>query len=147
VDPITGEGIHYAFKSAAILAETFDQPGQYRRRVDAEIVVELARASRMYRRFYQGRFLGADFKKRTVQLARRSRTLQTILGNVISGNQSYVTLNKKLLVSLPSVTRLDAETFVAFSAPWRWRRRSVLFALHFGLDQRRLVTYRPRRGE
>jgi len=104
VDPITGEGIHYAFKSAAILAETFDQPGQYGRRVHAEIVVELARASRMYRRFYQGRFLGADFKKRTVQLARRSRTLQTILGNVISGNQSYVTLKKKLLASLPSVS-------------------------------------------
>jgi geranylgeranyl reductase family protein len=104
VDPITGEGIHYAFKSASILAETIGEAEQYRRRVDAEIVVELARASKMYRRFYQGRFLGADFKKRTVQLAHRSRTLKTILGNVIAGNQSYVTLKKKLLVSLPSVS-------------------------------------------
>ncbi len=28
-DPITGEGIHFAFKSAQLLAENIDQPGQY----------------------------------------------------------------------------------------------------------------------
>jgi flavin-dependent dehydrogenase len=104
VDPITGEGIYYAFKSAQILAETIASPDQYQTRVDNEICRELARASRMYRRFYRGRFLGADFKKRTVQFAQRSRTLKTILGNLISGNQSYVTLKRKLLFSIPSIS-------------------------------------------
>src|SRR5262249_49948360 len=48
VDPITGEGIHYAFKSAEILAETIEKPNEYARRIESEIARELARASRMY---------------------------------------------------------------------------------------------------
>jgi geranylgeranyl reductase family protein len=103
VDPITGEGIYYAFKSAQILADTIDDPGQYKQKVDASIGRELARAGRMYKRFYRGHFLGADFKKRTVQLSRRSRTLRGILGNLIAGNQSYLSLKKKLVFSLPAI--------------------------------------------
>jgi hypothetical protein len=64
---------------------------------------ELARAARMYRRFYRGRFLGGDFRKRTIQLSNRSRTLKSILGNLIAGNQSYLNLKKKLFFSIPAV--------------------------------------------
>jgi geranylgeranyl reductase family protein len=103
VDAITGEGIYYAFKSAQILAETIDTPDQYAPRVGVEIGRELQRAARMYKRFYRGHFLGGDFKKRTVQLSKRSRTLRTILGNLIAGNQSYLNLKKKLLFSIPSI--------------------------------------------
>jgi geranylgeranyl reductase family protein len=103
VDPITGEGIYYAFKSAQILAETIDRPSQYAARIEEEIGRELARASRMYKRFYRGRFLAGDFRKRTVQLAQRSRTLSSLLGNLILGNQSYLTLKKKLFFSIPAV--------------------------------------------
>ena len=103
VDPITGEGIYYAFKSAQILSETIETPDQYAAKVGTGIGRELQRASRMYKRFYRGRFLGGDFKKRTVQFSRRSRTLRTILGDLISGNQSYLSLKKKLLFSAPSV--------------------------------------------
>jgi geranylgeranyl reductase family protein len=102
-DPITGEGIYFAFKSAEILAETIDQPDQYAGKVWKELGVELARASRMYKRFYKGSFLAGDFRKRTVQLSQRSRTLRTILGNLITGNQSYVGLKKKLFFSIPSI--------------------------------------------
>jgi geranylgeranyl reductase family protein len=104
VDPITGEGIYYAFRSAQILAETIGRPELYAAKVEMEIGRELARAARMYKRFYRGRFLGADFKKRTVQLSGRSRTLKAILGNLISGNQSYLSLKKKLVLSIPSIT-------------------------------------------
>jgi len=103
VDPITGEGIYYAFKSAEILAETIEKPSEYAVRIDKEIVRELASASRMYKRFYRGRFLGGDFRKRTVQFSLRSRTLRSLLGNLILGNQSYLTLKKKLFFSIPSV--------------------------------------------
>ena len=103
VDPITGEGIYYAFQSAQILADTLDQPELYQSKIELEIGRELRRAARMYGRFYRGRFLGADFKKRTVQLAQRSKTLKAVLGNLISGNQSYLSLKKKLLLSIPSV--------------------------------------------
>jgi geranylgeranyl reductase family protein len=103
VDPITGEGIYYAFKSAEILAETLDRRDLYQTKIQMEIGRELQRSSRMYNRFYRGRFLGADFKKRTVQLAQRSKTLKTVLGNLIAGNQGYLSLKKKLFLSIPSV--------------------------------------------
>lgn len=103
-DPITGEGIYFALRSAEILANTIEQPERYGTTVMAELGRELARASRMYRRFYRGRFLGGDFRKRTVQLSQRSRTLKTILGNLIAGNQSYLELKKKLFFSIPSIS-------------------------------------------
>jgi len=103
VDPITGEGIHYALKSAELLAETIEQPNKYALRVEKEIGHELARAARMYRRFYRGRFFGADFRKRTIQLSKRSRTIRSVLGNLILGNQSYLTLKKRLVFSIPSI--------------------------------------------
>src|SRR5215831_13803644 len=103
VDPITGEGIYYAFKSAEILAETLDRRDLYQSKIQMEIGRELQRSARMYNRFYRGRFLGADFKKRTVQLAQRSNTLKTVLGNLIAGNQGYLSLKKKLFLSIPSV--------------------------------------------
>ena len=102
-DPITGEGIYFAFKSAEILAETVERPDVYASKVWNEIGRELARASRMYKRFYNGRFLAADFRKRTIQLSKRSRTLRSILVNLIAGNQSYLDLKKRLLFSIPSI--------------------------------------------
>ena len=103
VDPITGEGIHYAFKSGQILAETIEQPHQYASRAWNEVGRELARAARMYRTFYRGSFLAGDFKKRTIQFSHRSRTVKAILGNLIAGNQSYLGLKKKLIFSIPRI--------------------------------------------
>jgi geranylgeranyl reductase family protein len=102
-DPITGEGIHFAFKSAEILAAHIERPAEYADRAWHEIGRELARASRMYQRFYGGSFLGADFKKRTVQFSKRSGTLARILGDMIAGNQSYLGLKKKLVLSVPRI--------------------------------------------
>ncbi len=102
-DPITGEGIHFAFKSGQILAETIDRPEEYAQRAWTEIGRDLSRASTMYRKFYRGSFLAGDFKKRAIQLSRRSRTLKTILGNLIAGNQGYLGLKKKLLLSVPRI--------------------------------------------
>jgi len=103
VDPITGEGIYYAFRSAKILAETIERPAEYAHKLNNEVVPELERASKMYKRFYRGRFFGGDFRKRTVQLSERSRTLRGILGDLIAGNQSYLNLKKKLVFSIPSI--------------------------------------------
>jgi geranylgeranyl reductase family protein len=102
-DPITGEGIYFAFRSAEILAQTLERPDEYATKIWSELGCDLARASDMYRRFYQGRFLGGDFRKRTIQLSRRSRTLRTILGNLVTGNQPYLGLKRKLFFSIPSI--------------------------------------------
>ena len=102
-DPITGEGIHYALNSAEILADSIGQPGKYAKQVWNDMGRELARASRMHRTFYTGRFLTGDFRKRTIQLSNRSRTLKAILGNLIAGNQPYLSLKKKLFFSAPAI--------------------------------------------
>jgi geranylgeranyl reductase family protein len=102
-DPITGEGIYFAFRSAELLAENIERSGEYAKAVWQDMGRELARASRMYPKFYSGQFLGADFRQRTVQFARRSRTLQQLMQGFIEGNQSYLGLKKKLFLSVPSV--------------------------------------------
>jgi flavin-dependent dehydrogenase len=102
-DPLTGEGIYYAFRSAEILAEKINSATEYSKAIWQDIGTDLARGSRMYGKFYTGQFLGADFRKRTVQLARRSRTLRQIMESFIEGNQPYVSLKKKLFLSVPAV--------------------------------------------
>jgi hypothetical protein len=57
----------------------------------------------MYKRFYGGHFLGGDFPRRMIQMAKRSRTVRQVLSNLIAGNQPYVNLKKKLFYSIPSV--------------------------------------------
>ena len=103
VEPFTGEGIYYAFRSAEILAKKLNSPAEYSKAIWQDIGNDLARASRMYGKFYTGQFLGADFRKRTVQLARRSRTLRQIMESFIEGNQPYMSLKKKLFLSVPAV--------------------------------------------
>src|SRR6185295_5587351 len=102
-DPITGEGIYFAFRSAEILAKTIDRTSEYSKAISQDIGNDLARASRMYGKFYTGQFLGADFRKRAVQLARRSRTMRQIMQTFIEGNQPYLSLKKKLFLSVPAV--------------------------------------------
>jgi len=102
-DPITAEGIYFAFRSAEILAETIGQTGEYPKVIWNDMGRELSRAARMYTRFHRGRFWGTELRKLTVQLAPRSPTLRLILGNLIAGNQSYLSLKKTLLLSIPAV--------------------------------------------
>ena len=102
-DPITGEGIYFAFRSAEILAENIQWPAEYSKAIWRDIGEELARGSRMYGKFYTGQFLGGDFRKRAVQIARRSRTIRHFMESFIEGSQSYLSLKKKLILSAPSV--------------------------------------------
>lgn len=102
-DPITGEGIYFAFRSAEILSETIERPGEYQKAISQDMGDELARASRMYGKFYTGQFLGGDFRKRAVQIARRSRTMRQIMETFIEGTQPYIGLKKKLFLSVPAV--------------------------------------------
>ena len=102
-DPITGEGIYFAFRSAEILAQKFDWPKDYPKAIWRDMGHDLAEASRMYSKFYTGQFLGADFRKRIIQFARRSRTVRQVMESFISGHQPYLGLKKKLLFSAPAV--------------------------------------------
>jgi flavin-dependent dehydrogenase len=119
-DPITGEGIYYAFKSADLLADALgdamkvrgprngrhasDPPRMYERAAVSYDAAwceafgrDLEHASFRLPHFYHGRFLGHIFTDAMILLARYHRGVRTILGRALVGEQSYVTLKRDLL--------------------------------------------------
>jgi geranylgeranyl reductase family protein len=96
-DPVTGEGIYYALRSAELFAESFlaGDPLDYERRWREDFGAELKRASQMRRRFY-GNFWGAPFTERMIEFARGHRGIKRVLGDLVAGEQGYTDLKKKL---------------------------------------------------
>jgi flavin-dependent dehydrogenase len=96
-DPVTGEGIYYALRSAELFADAYlkGSPEEYERLWRKDFGGELKRASEMRRRFY-GNFWGAPFTDRMIDLAKGHRGIRKVLGRLVAGDQGYVDLKKKL---------------------------------------------------
>ncbi|HEX6730038.1 MAG TPA: NAD(P)/FAD-dependent oxidoreductase [Pyrinomonadaceae bacterium] len=103
-DPVTGEGIYYALRSAELFAECFlaGKPLDYEARWREDFGAELRRAAQMRRRFY-GNFWGAPFTERMIEFARGHRGVRRVLGDLVAGEQGYVDLKKKLARSALNV--------------------------------------------
>lgn len=99
-DPVTGEGIYYALRSAEIFAEAYlkGAAASYETRWREDFGAELRRAAQMRRRFY-GNFWGAPFTERMIEFARGHRGVKRVLGDLVAGEQGYVDLKKKLVKS------------------------------------------------
>jgi flavin-dependent dehydrogenase len=107
-DPITGEGIYYALKSAEILAGALtrrspggysEATGDYERSWLEQFGRELSRASQILPRFYRGYIFGQLFTDAMVRLSKFHRGTSKILLRALVGDQSYVTLKQDLLRS------------------------------------------------
>ena len=96
-DPVTGEGIYYALRSAELFAETYLAGSRldYERRWREDFGRELQRASEMRRKFY-GNFWGAPFTERMIEFAWGHRGIKRVLGDLVAGDQGYVGLKRKL---------------------------------------------------
>jgi geranylgeranyl reductase family protein len=96
-DPVTGEGIYYALRSAELFAEAFleGDAAAYEERWRADFGRELRRASAMRRRFY-GDFLGAPFTDRMIDFARLHPGIRRTLRELVAGDQGYVNLKRAL---------------------------------------------------
>ena len=96
-DPVTGEGIYYALRSAELFADAYlaGEPLDYERRWREDFGRELQRASQMRRKFY-GNFWGAPFTERMIEFARGHRGIRKVLGELVAGDQGYTDLKKKL---------------------------------------------------
>jgi geranylgeranyl reductase family protein len=99
-DPVTGEGIYYALRSAELFAGAYlhGEPLSYEAAWRADFGAELRRAAQMRRRFY-GNFWGAPFTERMIEFARGHRGVKRVLGDLVAGEQGYVNLKKKLVKS------------------------------------------------
>lgn len=96
-DPVTGEGIYYALRSAELFADCYlaGRVSDYERLWRADFGRELQRASRMRGRFY-GRFLGAPFTSRMIDFARFHPGIRRTLRELVAGDQGYVGLKRTL---------------------------------------------------
>lgn len=96
-DPVTGEGIYYALRSAELFADAYlaRVPLDYEKQWRKDFGRELQRASQMRRRFY-GNFWGAPFTDRMIEFARGHRGIRKVLGKLVAGDQGYTDLKRKL---------------------------------------------------
>lgn len=110
VDPVTGEGLYYAMRSADLAAEAIltrqPHPGAYYRALlQREFTDEMELASRLATRLYLGRFMGGDVPSRMIQFMRRSPTFCHIIQDLFAGTQGYLDLKARLLESLNLTVR------------------------------------------
>lgn len=97
VDPLTGEGIYYAIKSAELLADALpSKVGDYDGMWRAEFGAELRRAAELQQRFYRGEFAGAPLTERMLQVGRWHRGVRRTLAELVAGDQGYLDLKKTL---------------------------------------------------
>src|SRR4029450_2815464 len=99
-DPVTGEGIYYALRSAELFAESYLKGDllAYESRWREDFGAEFRRPAQIPRRFY-GNFWGAPFTEQMIDFARGHRGVKRVLGDLIAGEQGYVDLKKKLVKS------------------------------------------------
>lgn len=96
-DPITGEGIYYALKSAELLSNAIikNSPLEYDAMWKSEFGAELKQSSKLSRYFYNH-----DFMESIVMIASKSKTIQSIISDLMTGQQSYISLKERLLSNL-----------------------------------------------
>lgn len=98
-DPITGEGIYYALRSARELAATLRETGSlraYPERVLESCGRELLLSARLRDRFY-----APGFARRMVRYAARSSAIRDVLGDLVLGEQGYRGLKRRLIAAAP----------------------------------------------
>jgi flavin-dependent dehydrogenase len=104
-DAITAEGIHYALRSAELLAESFrrGEPAGYEAAWRHDFGSDLYRAAAWRDWFYSGTLLAKPFLDRAVQLAGRSRTMHRLANTLIAGQCTYRELRTRLLWNSPRI--------------------------------------------
>lgn len=102
VDPITGEGLYYALRSAdlaaqAIITESF---ASFPSALQKDISDDLEFASRLASHFYHGKFLGGSVAGRMVQFTRLSPTFRALMQDLFAGTQPYLGLRERVFGNL-----------------------------------------------
>jgi flavin-dependent dehydrogenase len=98
-DPITGEGIYPALRSAVVLAEVLRETGSpvgYAARLMDALGHDLLAAVALRDRFY-----APGFTRRMLAYAGRSRAIRDVLAELVLGEQGYLGLKHRLLKAGP----------------------------------------------
>ena len=105
VDPITGEGLYYALRSAELCAEALlaERPETYRSRLREEVLAELSLAARVSKRFYSGQIFGDSVLENIVSLTAHSKSFRALMSDLFAGIQGYRDLRARMYKILPAV--------------------------------------------
>ncbi len=98
-DPITGEGIYYALRSAVVLASVLREAGSvatYPARILEDFGHDLLKAAALHPRFY-----APGFSRRMITYSARSSAVRSVLADLVLGHQGYVGLRRRLLRASP----------------------------------------------
>jgi flavin-dependent dehydrogenase len=98
-DPITGEGIHHALRSAELLADTLRDDASataYPGRVLEDLGRDLLKAAAI-----RGRFFSPGFPRRMVRYSIWSPAVRQVLTDLVLGEQGYLDLKRRLLRTGP----------------------------------------------
>jgi geranylgeranyl reductase family protein len=114
VDPITGEGLYYAMRSADLAARVVlddahspaEKHRAYRALLNRDFAIDLAFGAAIARRVFLGRFLFGTVPQRMVQVLRRSPRFCELMQDLVAGSQTYLGLKGTLLRNLQG-TLLD----------------------------------------
>ncbi len=110
VDPVTGEGLYYAVRSAdlaakVLLSESPHPVEDYRSELRHEFTEDLEMASRLAKRVFLGKFIYADVPTRMIQFMRRSPTFNALMQDLFAGTQNYLDLKARLIHGLDGTLR------------------------------------------
>ncbi|HXK02237.1 MAG TPA: NAD(P)/FAD-dependent oxidoreductase [Verrucomicrobiae bacterium] len=107
VDPVTGEGLYYAIRSADLAAQSLladtapaENPERYRKLLRKDFAADLEFGSRLAKRVFLGRFLLGSVPERMVQFTRRSPRFAAIMQDLFAGRQPYLGLKRRLMQNL-----------------------------------------------
>lgn len=111
VDPVTGEGLYYALRSADLAVQSvlncgpLDAADGYRSVLRSEFIEDLEVGARLAKRLFAGTFLHGDVTARMIQFMRRSPTFCHIMQDLFAGTQNYIDLKQRLKAGLNGTVR------------------------------------------
>lgn len=105
VDPITGEGLYYALRSAELCAAAIlnGTPAEYQESLQEDVLAELKLAARASQRFYSGEIFGGSVLERIVSLTAQSATFRELMSDLFAGIQGYRDLRARMYRILPAL--------------------------------------------
>jgi flavin-dependent dehydrogenase len=120
VDPITGEGIYYALRSADLASQVmtcggFDPltaGGVYRGRIEDDFLLDLEFGASFAQKLYLGRFLFKSIPSCIVDYMKRSPKLYELMQDIFSGTQDYLTLRNRLFRNINGTVNEAVVNFI-----------------------------------
>jgi flavin-dependent dehydrogenase len=127
VDPITGEGLYYALRSAELCANALlaERPEDYRSTLREEVLSELKLAAQVSDASTMDRFLARAFWSGWCLSPRKAQASASLMSDLFAGTQGYRDLRARLYKILPSAL---AESLAGMLRR-PWSRSSANFAI------------------